>query len=76
MRVGEIQSQANAQRWLVEGLWGVSVGVIGGAPKSAKTWLGLDMASVATGTACLGNTPCRSRAGAGLPGRGRTVGRP
>jgi hypothetical protein len=29
--------------------------VIGGAPKCAKTWLGLDIAlSVATGTACLG----------------------
>ena len=43
-------------RWLVEGLWGeASVGVIGGAPKCAKTWLGLDLAlSVATGTACLG----------------------
>jgi hypothetical protein len=56
VRVGEIQSQENAQRWLVEGLWGASsVGVIGGAPKCAKTWLGLDMAlSVATGTACLG----------------------
>src|SRR5262249_27253458 len=42
--------------WLVEGLWGeASVGVIGGAPKCAKTWLGLDLAlSVATGTACLG----------------------
>jgi AAA domain len=56
VRVGEIPSQENAQRWLVEGLWGASsVGVIGGAPKCAKTWLGLDMAlSVATGTACLG----------------------
>src|SRR5277367_2010670 len=56
VRVGEIQNQENAQRWLVEGLWGASsVGVIGGAPKCAKTWLGLDMAlSVATGTACLG----------------------
>jgi len=56
VRVGEIESQASAQRWLVEGLWGArSVGVIGGAPKCAKTWLGLDMAlSVATGTACLG----------------------
>jgi AAA domain len=56
VRVGEIQSHENAQRWLVEGLWGASsVGVIGGAPKCAKTWLGLDMAlSVATGTACLG----------------------
>jgi hypothetical protein len=56
VRVGEIKSQDNAQRWLVEELWGASsVGVIGGAPKCAKTWLGLDMAlSVATGTACLG----------------------
>ena len=56
VRVGEILSAENAQRWLVEGLWGASsVGVIGGAPKCAKTWLGLDMAlSVATGTACLG----------------------
>jgi RecA-family ATPase len=56
VRVGEIPSQVNTQRWLVEGLWGASsVGVIGGAPKCAKTWLGLDMAlSVATGTPCLG----------------------
>ncbi len=50
VRVGEIASDENAQRWLVEGLWGASsVGVIGGAPKCSKTWLGLDMAlSVAT----------------------------
>ena len=56
VRVGEICSEESAPRWLVEGLWGArSVGVIGGAPKCAKTWLGLDMAlSVATGTACLG----------------------
>ena len=56
VRVGEIRTEGNTQRWLVEGLWGASsVGVIGGAPKCAKTWLGLDMAlSVATGTACLG----------------------
>ena len=56
VRVGEIKSQASAQRWLIEELWcASSVGVIGGAPKCAKTWLGLDMAlSVATGTACLG----------------------
>src|SRR6202522_2473419 len=56
VRVGEIRSEDNAQRWLVEGLWGQgAVGVIGGAPKCAKTWLGLDMAlSVATGTPCLG----------------------
>src|ERR1700733_1821638 len=56
LRVAEIPSDEIAERWLVEGLWCTnSVGVIGGAPKCAKTWLGLDMAlSVATGTACLG----------------------
>lgn len=56
VRVGEIRGEDKAQRWLVEQLWGASsVGVIGGAPKCSKTWLGLDIAlSVATGTACLG----------------------
>jgi len=56
VRVDQIPRQENAQRWLVDGLWGhSSVGLIGGAPKCSKTWLGLDLAlSVATGTACLG----------------------
>jgi hypothetical protein len=56
VRVDQIPQEENAQRWLVEELWGdSSVGVIGGAPKCSKTWLGLDLAlSVATGTACLG----------------------
>jgi hypothetical protein len=56
VRVGEIPEEGRPQRWLVEQLWGTSsVGVIGGAPKCSKTWLGLDLAlSVATGTACLG----------------------
>ena len=56
VRVAEIPSDEIAERWLVEGLWCTnSVGVIGGAPKCAKTWLSLDMAlSVATGTPCLG----------------------
>ena len=56
VRVGDIPTEENAQRWLVEQLWGeASVGVIGGAPKCSKTWLGLDLAlSVATGTECLG----------------------
>ena len=55
-----------------------SVGVIGGAPKCAKTWLGLDMAlSVATGHAVPGQVR-RSGGGtcAGLPGGGRPAGRP
>jgi hypothetical protein len=56
VRVGQIPCEENAPRWLVEQLWGdSSVGVIGGAPKCSKTWLGLDLAlSVATGTPCLG----------------------
>ena len=56
VRVAELASDEIAERWLVEQLWCAnSVGVIGGAPKCAKTWLGLDMSlSVATGTPCLG----------------------
>ena len=45
VRVDQIPREENAQRWLVEQLWGdSSVGVIGGAPKCSKTWLGLDLA--------------------------------
>ena len=56
VRVDQIPREANATRWLVEPLWGdSSVGVIGGAPKCSKTWLGLDLAlSVASGTAMRG----------------------
>lgn len=56
VRVGDLPCQDTPRRWLVEHLWGASaVGVIGGAPKCSKTWLGLDLAlSVATGTASLG----------------------
>jgi AAA domain len=56
VRVAELASDEIAERWLVEQLWCANaVGVIGGAPKCAKTWLGLDLAlSVATGTWCLG----------------------
>jgi RecA-family ATPase len=59
VRVAELPSEELAERWLVEQLWCAhAVGVIGGAPKCAKTWLGLDMAlSVATGTPCLGKYP-------------------
>ena len=45
VRVDQIPQEENPQRWLVEQLWGdSSVGVIGGAPKCSKTWLGLDLA--------------------------------
>jgi hypothetical protein len=55
VRVADIVTEENPQRWLIDQLWGASaVGVIGGAPKCSKTWLALDMSlSVATGTACL-----------------------
>ena len=55
IRVGEIPPEEAPRRWLVEGLWGAAaVGLLGGAPKSCKSWLGLDLAvSVASGTACL-----------------------
>lgn len=56
LRVGDIPEELEPRRWLVEGLWSASaVGVLGGAPKCCKSWLGLDLAvSVSTGTPCLG----------------------
>ena len=52
----DLMVQPAGQEWLIESLWGkAAVGIIGGAPKCCKSWLGLDMAvSVASGTACLG----------------------
>lgn len=56
VRVADLDEPDEARRWLVDGLWSRSaVGIIGGAPKCKKSWLGLDLAiSVATGTPCLG----------------------
>lgn len=56
VRVGSIATEPVQARWLVRDLWtSAAVGVIGGPPKAAKSWLGLDLAlSVASGTACLG----------------------
>ncbi len=44
------------RRWLIEDLWPVEgVGIIGGAAKSYKTWLALDLAvSLASHTNCMG----------------------
>lgn len=55
------------QRWLVEDIWPrAGVGIIGGAPKTFKTWMALDLAiSVATATPCLGTFAC--------PEQGRTL---
>ena len=56
-RVTDLDVQREREHWLVEGLWGRSaIGLIGAAPKSTKTWLGLDMAvSVASGTPVIGH---------------------
>jgi len=54
-RANEMEIQAPDKKWLIKSVWGQSaVGIIGGAPKCCKSWLGLDMAvSVASGTPCL-----------------------
>lgn len=59
VRAADIQQQPAHQRWLVRDLWShLAVGIVGGQPKSAKTWFGLDLAvSVASGTDCLGRFP-------------------
>lgn len=55
-RIAELNAVEMTRRWLVDGLWSrAAVGIVGGAPKSHKSWLGLDLAvSVASGTPCLG----------------------
>jgi len=57
--VARLERQPPQERWLIRDLWSRgSVGIIGGAPKCCKSWLGLDMAtSVASATACLGHFP-------------------
>jgi hypothetical protein len=38
-------------RWRIDRIWGEGVGILGGPPKCAKSWCGLDMAiSLASGT--------------------------
>lgn len=52
----DLDKVAPEAKWLVDVLWADSgVGLIGGTPKSYKSWLGLEIATaVATGTPCLG----------------------
>src|SRR5207237_1162083 len=51
-----VEPRAQEHAWLVEHLWGLgAAGVLGGAPKTGKTWLGCELAlAVATGTPALG----------------------
>jgi len=55
-RANELEIQPPEKLWLIEPLWAqCAVGIIGGAPKCCKSWLGIDMAvSVASATPCLG----------------------
>lgn len=59
----DLMVQSEQQAWLIDSLWGhAAVGIIGGAPKCCKSWLGLDMAvSVASGTPCLGKFQVSAR---------------
>jgi len=55
VRAAELDDGDGAARWLIEPLWmRAAVGILGGAPKCCKSWLGLDIAlSVASGTRAL-----------------------
>lgn len=55
VRAVDLEEPDAAGRWLVKSLWPrAGVGIIGGAPKCCKSWLGLDLAvSLASGTPCL-----------------------
>lgn len=59
VRAAELDEPDAARRWLIETLWArAGVGIIGGAPKCWKSWLGLDLAvSVASATPCLDTFP-------------------
>jgi hypothetical protein len=66
VRAADLEAPDAARQWLIEPLWArAGVGIIGGAPKSYKSWLALDVAvSVASGTPCLDTFPVREPGGA------------
>jgi AAA domain len=55
-RAADLEIASAEHQWLVRQLWTQqAVGIVGGAPKSCKSWFGLDLAvSVASSTPCLG----------------------
>ncbi|MBZ5574706.1 MAG: AAA family ATPase [Acidobacteriia bacterium] len=59
VRASELEIPVRRQSWLIERLWThQAVGIIGGSPKSGKTWLALEIAvSVASGSPCLDTFP-------------------
>lgn len=59
LRMAEAHRSLGRPHWLIENLWAASgVGILGGHPKSCKTWLALDIAlSVSSATPCLDTFP-------------------
>jgi AAA domain len=59
LRAADLPTLCRRDQWLVEELWAAeAVGVIGGTPKSCKTWLALELAvAVASGHDALGRFP-------------------
>lgn len=59
LHISSVPRENEPRRFLIDRLWSSeAVGILGGAPKSCKSWLGLDMAlSVASGSAALGHFP-------------------
>ncbi|MEO0851880.1 MAG: AAA family ATPase [Cyanobacteria bacterium J06648_11] len=55
-QVGAVDSSATSHGWLVESLWAAqAVGIVGGTPKTGKTWAVLELAlAVASGVKALG----------------------
>ncbi len=55
-RAADLPAVSSTHKWLVQDLWSAqAVGLIGGAPKSCKTWCALDLAvTVASGSKALG----------------------
>jgi hypothetical protein len=56
VQAAALEEHDSPDAWLVEQLWSRSgVGIVGGAPKCCKSWLGLELAvAVASSTPCLG----------------------
>jgi hypothetical protein len=56
VRAAMLEEATDERRWLIDRLWArAGVGILGGAPKCCKSWLGLEMAfAVASHTPCLG----------------------
>lgn len=66
VRAALLEEPDDQRRWLVDRLWArAGVGILGGAPKVCKSWLGLEMAfAVASELPCLGELDVHDPGGA------------